>query len=78
MIKPILSLLRISLRLISPTLLIASSGASALSAEKLKELNLPEGFKISIYAEVPNARQMTLGGKGNIYVGTRRLGKVFG
>lgn len=50
---------------------------SALSLNKLDELNLPPGFQIEIYAEVPNARQMALGGKGIIYVGTRRLGKVF-
>ncbi|MBL4679918.1 MAG: PQQ-dependent sugar dehydrogenase [Pseudomonadales bacterium] len=65
--KPILSLLL----LLTPVL------ASALSQDKLNNLNLPPGFQIAIYAEVPNARQMALGDTGHIYVGTRRLGKVF-
>lgn len=38
----------------------------------LKQLHLPYGFKISIYADdVPNARQMALGEHGVVYVGTR-------
>lgn len=38
----------------------------------LKQLHLPYGFSISIYADnVPNARQMALGEQGAVYVGTR-------
>ncbi|MBS4049997.1 MAG: PQQ-dependent sugar dehydrogenase [Methylomonas sp.] len=38
----------------------------------LKQLRLPYGFKISIYADdVPNARQMALGERGVLFVGTR-------
>jgi len=37
----------------------------------LGKLNLPKGFKVEVYAEVPGARQMALGTNGNIYVGTR-------
>lgn len=38
----------------------------------LKQLHLPYGFKISIYADdVPNARQMALGEHGVLFVGTR-------
>lgn len=37
----------------------------------LGKLNVPEGFHIDVYAEVPGARQMTLGTNGNVYVGTR-------
>lgn len=38
----------------------------------LKQLHLPYGFKISIYADdVPNARQMVLGEHGVLFVGTR-------
>ena len=43
----------------------------------LEKLNIPAGYEISVYAEVPNARQMTQGADGIVYVGTRRLGKVF-
>jgi glucose/arabinose dehydrogenase len=38
----------------------------------LKQLHLPYGFKISIFAEnVPNARQLALGESGVVFVGTR-------
>lgn len=48
--------------------------ALSLPLEKLK---LPEGFEISLYAEnVDNARQMALGNKGTVFVGSRNPGKV--
>lgn len=38
----------------------------------LKQLRLPAGFHISIFADkLPSARQMTLGEKGVVYVGSR-------
>ena len=37
----------------------------------LNKLHVPDGFHVDVYAEVPGARQMTLGTNGNIYVGTR-------
>jgi len=43
----------------------------------LGKLNLPDGFVIEKYAEVKNARQMTHGGDGVIYVGTRKEGDVY-
>ncbi|MGY6275166.1 PQQ-dependent sugar dehydrogenase [Methylomonas sp. MgM2] len=43
----------------------------------LKQLHLPYGFKISIFADdVPNARQMALGEHGTVFVGTRE-GNVY-
>lgn len=41
-------------------------------AASLADLQLPPGFKINIYANVPNARSMTLGDEGIVYVGTRK------
>jgi glucose/arabinose dehydrogenase len=43
----------------------------------LDKIKLPSGFHISIYAEVPNARSMTLGSKGTVFVGTRGDGGVY-
>jgi glucose/arabinose dehydrogenase len=41
-------------------------------------LKLPKGFKINLYADkVPGARQLALGEKGIVYVGTRGQGKVY-
>lgn len=37
----------------------------------LSRLKVPAGFKVEIYAEVPDARQMALGTNGTVYVGTR-------
>ncbi len=44
----------------------------------LKRLKVPEGFSISIYAkDLPNARTLTLGDDGTVYVGTRQEGSVY-
>lgn len=44
----------------------------------LPDIQLPEGFSISIFAEdVPNARSMTLGDKGTVFVGSRKKDKVY-
>ncbi len=42
----------------------------------LERINLPEGFEIDIFAEVPNARSMARGEDGTIYVGARRGGQI--
>lgn len=56
------------LMLLSPLVLAANPDHEAV----LKHLQLPYGFKISIYADnVPNARQMALGENGTVFVGTR-------
>ena len=43
----------------------------------LEKINLPEGFKISVFAEVPNARSITRSRDGTIYVGNRAEDKVY-
>lgn len=42
----------------------------------LASLRLPPGFSISVYAEVPGARQMALDDQGVVYVGQRAAGKI--
>ena len=49
-------------------------GQAGLPLEKVK---LPPGFEIRVYARVPEARSMTLGPKGTLFVGTREEGRVF-
>ncbi|WGL15336.1 PQQ-dependent sugar dehydrogenase [Microbulbifer bruguierae] len=56
--------------------------ANTACAEKgdiyLDKLNLPAGFKIEVYAEgVTQARHMTRGDKGTLFVGSTREGKVY-
>ncbi|WP_116367321.1 PQQ-dependent sugar dehydrogenase [Parahaliea mediterranea] len=44
----------------------------------LQQLNLPDGFAIEVYVDdVPNARQMALGDKGTLFIGTRSAGEVY-
>lgn len=45
---------------------------------RLQDIRLPPGFTISIYAEgVKNARGMSLGPDGTVYVGSRDVGNVY-
>lgn len=43
----------------------------------LEKIRLPKGFAISVYAEVPNARSMSLSPSGVLYVGNRSGDKVY-
>ena len=44
----------------------------------LDQIKLPPGFSIDVYATgVPNARQMALGDKGTLFVGSRTARKVY-
>ncbi len=40
-------------------------------------LNMPEGFEISVYGRVDEARSMTMGDNGTLFVGNRREDKVY-
>ncbi|OAI20764.1 sorbosone dehydrogenase [Methylomonas koyamae] len=61
-------------------LMVTSLPTLAASPEHeavLKQLHLPPGFNIRIFADnLPNARQMALGDKGVVYVGSRQ-GNVY-
>lgn len=43
----------------------------------LDKIKLPEGFAISVYAEVSNARSMCWGAKGTLFVGNSREDNVY-
>jgi glucose/arabinose dehydrogenase len=44
----------------------------------LDKITLPPGFQISLWAEgLPNARSLTIGQKGTVFVGTRLVGNVY-
>lgn len=62
--------------------LLASISLSAVAQDQreihLDKLNLPDGFKIEVYADnVTNARHMALGDKGTLFVGSMRAGNVY-
>ena len=45
---------------------------------RLDSIKMPDGFKIEIYADgVKNARSMTLGDEGTVFVGSRSAGNVY-
>ena len=64
-----LTLLVVAVAVIVPT-------ATAQSALPLDRIKLPPGFAIDTIARVPNARGMTWGDKGTLFVGTNE-GRVF-
>lgn len=42
------------------------------------KIKLPPGFKVELWAEgLPNARSLTIGSKGTVFVGTRLVGNVY-
>ena len=75
--------MKASLKILVSVLLIffdASSCHSAgrISAIKLDQLQLPDGFEINVYAQnLPDARSMALSSGGILFVGTRKAGKVY-
>ena len=62
------------------TLLISTSLLLPIYSHALPidNISLPEGFSIAVYADdVENARQMALGDKGTLFVGSRNAGNVY-
>lgn len=47
------------------------------SSLPLHQINLPDGFKISVFAEVHNARSLAMSPSGTIFVGNRGGDKVY-
>lgn len=59
-------------------LLLVQPACSSSAAEvQTGDIQLPPGFAISVFAEVPNARSMTLSDSGVVYVGNRGSDKVW-
>jgi glucose/arabinose dehydrogenase len=44
---------------------------------QLDKIQLPPGFRISVFAEVPNARSLCFGEKGTLFAGNRDKDKVY-
>lgn len=54
-----------------------SAGSAAQSALPLDRIKLPQGFVIETVARVPNAREMTWGSDGTLFVGSGGAGNVY-
>ena len=60
------------------SLLLILLAAPVFAAPQLDKLTLPKGFHIAVYSDqVPNAREITLGAKGTVFVGSMDAGKVY-
>ena len=57
--------------------LLGCSPARTMEGIHLDLIEMPPGFKISLYARVPGARSMALSSGGILFVGTRGQGKVY-
>jgi glucose/arabinose dehydrogenase len=67
-------------RLLPAVVLLAAVAISPQTTQKppLDQIKLPPGFVIQLYADgVPNARQMALGDKGTLFVGSRTARRVY-
>jgi glucose/arabinose dehydrogenase len=73
------------LRALAPALAIAFLSAPPASTQApqvtplvLSDLKLPSGFRIELYAEgLPSARQIAVGAKGTVFVGSRGARNVY-
>jgi glucose/arabinose dehydrogenase len=57
-------------------LLVLAAGPAAAQKAALDKIQLPPGFRIELFAEVPNARSLAVGAKGTLFVGSRSGGRV--
>lgn len=57
--------------------LCACSEGGEQAAPDLSNIQLPEGYQIAVYAQVPDARSMCWGEKGTLFVGNRKEDKVY-
>lgn len=58
--------------------LVLFAAAPTQSHADVDGLRVPDGFRIDVYVDdVPNARSMTLGDNGTVFVSTRRDGRVY-
>ncbi|PWK92577.1 PQQ-dependent sugar dehydrogenase [Fulvimonas soli] len=60
------------------SLLLVLFALPAAAAPALDRLKLPPGFHVAVYSDqVPNAREIALGAKGTVFVGSNDAGKVY-
>ena len=64
------------MRLLLAALLLSAAAPALSQSLPLERIQLPPGFRIELYATVPNARSLALGTKGTLFVGSRSGGSV--
>ncbi|MGV3620456.1 MAG: PQQ-dependent sugar dehydrogenase [Archangium sp.] len=58
-------------------LVLALLSTAALAEEPKFKISAPGGFEVSVWARAPNARAMTWGDKGTLFVGSKEKGNVY-
>lgn len=58
-------------------ILLLSVLAASAEAQLSDRLRVPAGYRVTVVAEVDNARQMTHGERGSLFVGSRSAGRVY-
>jgi hypothetical protein len=64
-------------RVVATSLALVAPSAFAQPALPVDAIKLPPGFAIEVLARVPNARAMTWGATGTLFVGSAPEGKVY-
>lgn len=66
------------MRFLLSCLLVLVCNVALAATPPLSRLHLPPGFHISVYSDqVPSAREIALGSKGTVFVGSMAAGKVY-
>jgi len=58
------------------TIFLAAQSCSAAQVD-LDDIDLPKGFDIAVYADVPNARSLALGDDGVVFVSNRSASSIY-
>lgn len=68
-----------SIRIVLGSLLLLSMWANVVYAHDLplQHLQMPKGFKVEVFAELTNPRQLARSDSGVIYAGSRRAGNLY-
>ncbi|HET6587421.1 MAG TPA: PQQ-dependent sugar dehydrogenase [Oleiagrimonas sp.] len=66
------------MRLVLLATLALLSAAACAATPPVSRLTLPSGFHVAVYSDqVPSARELTVGAKGTVFVGSMSAGKVY-
>ena len=65
------------IKILSFLLVTIFYSSNLLADVRLDDINLPPGFAIEVHAEVPNARSLSLGADGVVYVSNRRGKSIY-
>ena len=60
------------MKIIYPLMLALFSVAASAQNVDVDKLTLPDGFSVTVYAEIENPRQLAIGANNTVFVGSLR------